>query len=78
MTFEITSKYDEGQTVRLNNGYEATILSVRMTLNDNYYRIDYLCEYENQERRWTDETAIAEVIETEEETTDTEEETEGE
>ena len=72
MTFEITSKYEEGQVVKLNNGYQVTILSVEMILNDNYYKIRYLCEYENQERRWTDETAIAELIE------DVTEENEGE
>lgn len=63
MVFELASKYDVGQTVKLTNGNIVTILSVEMTTLDNYYKISYLCEYTNRERRWTDEVAIMEVVE---------------
>ena len=63
MTFEIISKYDIADKVKLNNQIQATVLDVKLNLFDNYYKINYLLEFENQERRWTEETAIAEKVE---------------
>ena len=59
MVFEITSKYDVDDVVVLNNNQTATVLNVELQLFDNYYKIRYLLEFSNQERRWTDENSIA-------------------
>ena len=59
MIFEITSKYDVDDVVVLNNNQTATVLNVELQLFDNYYKIRYLLEFSNQERKWTDENSIA-------------------
>lgn len=59
MVFEITSKYDVDDVVVLNNNQTATVLNVELQLFDNYYKIRYLLEFSNQERKWTDENSIA-------------------
>ena len=65
MTFSIESKYEISDSVVLNNQIEATVLNMQLTLFDNYYRISYLLEFENGERRWTDENQISSKVESE-------------
>ena len=65
MTFNIESKFEIGDKVKLNNQNTANILNAELKIFDNYYRIMYLLEYENQERRWIEESQISEKVETE-------------
>lgn len=58
MTFEIQSKYEKGNTVSLKNFEEVHIIDIKIQLFDNYFRIYYLVEYYNRERKWIEESSI--------------------
>lgn len=58
MKFEIVSRYDSSDIVLTKRYKRATVCEVKMKLLDNYYRIYYLLEFDNKERKWVDENDI--------------------
>lgn len=63
MIFEIYSKFDKGDFVRLSNQKLAVIVDIKFNVFDNYYRMTYLLEFNNKERYWVEETSIQEKLE---------------
>lgn len=63
MVFEINSLYEVDDVVKTSNLFTATVLEVRLESINDGYRIRYLLEFENLERRWTNESGIVGKVE---------------
>lgn len=60
MTFDVDSKFEADETVVDKSGKKAKVIDAKMNYSATTfsYKIAYLLEYENLERRWNDENTI--------------------
>jgi hypothetical protein len=63
MVFEVKTKFEIGVFVYDRNSKKATVVDAELRYSETSYsyKVMYLIEYENKERRWIDEYNLTDV-----------------